>query len=109
MHMLTHTLRLCQQVFGIRRGRVHIRISLQMGEYSLAVLRKLIYSLIYSANYAVAALGAFHELSGTSASAPTVAAILTAVNDARLAIGKKPIGFINPTVCVHLSTAIQIT
>ncbi|CAL1709472.1 unnamed protein product [Somion occarium] len=35
---------------------------------------------------------------GTSASSPVVGAILTAVNDARLAIGKTPIGFINPTI-----------
>ncbi|KAG5646730.1 hypothetical protein DXG03_002412 [Asterophora parasitica] len=36
--------------------------------------------------------------SGTSGGVPTVAAIITLVNDARLAAGKKPVGFINPTV-----------
>ncbi|KAG6916154.1 hypothetical protein DXG01_008206 [Tephrocybe rancida] len=34
--------------------------------------------------------------SGTSGSVPTVASIITLVNDARLAAGKKPVGFINP-------------
>ncbi|KAI0349002.1 subtilisin-like protein, partial [Trametes cingulata] len=35
---------------------------------------------------------------GTSASAPTFASILSAVNDARLALGKKPVGWINPAI-----------
>lgn len=52
------------------------------------------------ANYAVAVDGVFERVFGTSASTPVMAAILHAVNDARLAIGKKPIGFINPTVCI---------
>ncbi|KAG6810219.1 hypothetical protein H0H92_012845 [Tricholoma furcatifolium] len=34
--------------------------------------------------------------SGTSGAVPTVASIITLVNDARLAAGKKPVGFINP-------------
>jgi tripeptidyl-peptidase-1 len=42
--------------------------------------------------------GEFWGVFGTSASAPVVGAILTLVNDARLSAGKKPIGFINPTV-----------
>ncbi|KAI0833697.1 subtilisin-like protein [Trametes gibbosa] len=50
------------------------------------------------ANYAVAVQGEFFLVYGTSASSPVTAAILSAVNDARLAIGKKPIGFINPTI-----------
>ncbi len=36
-----------------------------------------------------------------------MAAILHAVNDARLAIGKKPIGFINPTVCASIYVVIH--
>ncbi|KAF9557637.1 subtilisin-like protein [Agrocybe pediades] len=36
--------------------------------------------------------------SGTSGATPTVAAIITLVNDARLAAGKKPVGFINPSI-----------
>ena len=52
----------------------------------------------HSANYVVPVQGEFYLVFGTSASSPVMAAILSAVNDARLAIGKKPIGFINPTV-----------
>ncbi|KAI8972408.1 subtilisin-like protein [Trametes punicea] len=49
-------------------------------------------------NYSVAINGVFNLVSGTSASAPTFASILSAVNDARLAIGKKPVGWINPAI-----------
>ncbi|KAI0342432.1 subtilisin-like protein [Trametopsis cervina] len=42
--------------------------------------------------------GEFVIVSGTSAASPIVATLLSAVNDARLAIGKKPIGFINPVI-----------
>jgi len=35
---------------------------------------------------------------GTSMSAPLVAAIFTRINEERLAVGKKPIGFANPTL-----------
>lgn len=55
----------------------------------------------YRANYVVAVDGVFERVFGTSASSPVTASILSAVNDARLAIGKKPIGFINPTVSVN--------
>ncbi|KAH9902589.1 subtilisin-like protein [Cubamyces lactineus] len=50
------------------------------------------------ANYVVAVNGEFELVYGTSASSPVTASILSAVNDARLAIGKNPIGFINPTI-----------
>lgn len=46
----------------------------------------------------MAIAGEFQLVYGTSASSPVVAAMLSAVNDARLAAGKAPIGFINPTV-----------
>ncbi|KAF8155864.1 subtilisin-like protein [Crassisporium funariophilum] len=36
--------------------------------------------------------------SGTSGAVPTVASIITLVNDARISAGKKPVGFINPTI-----------
>ena len=49
-------------------------------------------------NYSVAINGEFRLVSGTSASAPTFASILSAINDARLAIGKKPVGWVNPAV-----------
>lgn len=51
-----------------------------------------------SAWYAVVLNGTARHLFGTSASSPVVAGFLSSINDARLAIGKKPIGFINPTV-----------
>lgn len=50
------------------------------------------------ANYVVAVDGQFELVFGTSASSPVMGAILTAINDARLALGKGPIGFINPTI-----------
>ncbi|KAJ7723404.1 subtilisin-like protein [Mycena metata] len=50
------------------------------------------------ANYVIAIDGQFGLVFGTSASAPVVGSMLTMINDARLAIGKKPIGFINPTI-----------
>ncbi|KAF9243180.1 peptidase S8/S53 domain-containing protein [Melanogaster broomeanus] len=42
--------------------------------------------------------GSFVSVFGTSCSSPVSGAIFTMINDARLAIGKKPIGFINPTI-----------
>ena len=50
------------------------------------------------ANYVAAVDGAFIFMYGTSASSPVVGAILTMVNDVRIARGKSPIGFINPAV-----------
>lgn len=46
----------------------------------------------------IAANGIFQLVYGTSASTPVVGAILTMVNDARIAKGKPTIGFINPIV-----------
>ena len=42
--------------------------------------------------------GKFQLAWGTSCSAPVAGAIFTMINDARLALGKGPIGFINPAV-----------
>ncbi|KDR80277.1 hypothetical protein GALMADRAFT_153925 [Galerina marginata CBS 339.88] len=42
--------------------------------------------------------GAISIDSGTSGAIPTVASIITLVNDARISAGKKPVGFINPTI-----------
>jgi tripeptidyl-peptidase-1 len=48
--------------------------------------------------------GAPTLIGGTSASAPTVAAILNRINEERIAVGKKTIGFVNPTlVCYFFS------
>ncbi|KAF8835711.1 subtilisin-like protein [Paxillus ammoniavirescens] len=49
-------------------------------------------------NYVIAVDGTFQRVSGTSASTPVVGAILTMINDARLANDKSTIGFINPTI-----------
>ncbi|KAG9312226.1 peptidase S8/S53 domain-containing protein [Chiua virens] len=50
------------------------------------------------ANYVIAVDGNFTLVYGTSASSPVVGAMLTMVNDARIALGKGPIGFINPVI-----------
>lgn len=50
------------------------------------------------ANYAVNVVGVFSPISGTSASAPVLGAMITMINDARLAAGKKTVGFINPVI-----------
>ncbi|TDL20636.1 subtilisin-like protein [Rickenella mellea] len=50
------------------------------------------------ANYVVAIDGGFFLVFGTSASAPTTGSIITLINDARLTIGKGPVGFINPAI-----------
>ncbi|KAG6827607.1 hypothetical protein H0H92_011146 [Tricholoma furcatifolium] len=42
--------------------------------------------------------GEFGLVYGTSASTPVVASMITMVNDARIAAGKGPLGFINPTI-----------
>ncbi|KAJ7752583.1 subtilisin-like protein, partial [Mycena metata] len=50
------------------------------------------------ANYIIAVDGEFGLVFGTSASAPTTASIFTMINDARIAVGKGPVGFINPAI-----------
>ncbi|KAF9553992.1 hypothetical protein CPC08DRAFT_208677 [Agrocybe pediades] len=50
------------------------------------------------ANFAVAVGGRFSRIYGTSAAAPVIGAILTMINDARITIGKSPVGFINPVI-----------
>ncbi|KAJ7785214.1 peptidase S8/S53 domain-containing protein [Mycena maculata] len=49
-------------------------------------------------NFIAVEEGVFSPNSGTSGAAPTAAAIIALVNDARLAAGKNPVGFINPTI-----------
>lgn len=48
------------------------------------------------ANYIIGIDGEFGLVFGTSASAPVFASMITLINDARLAIGKGSLGFINP-------------
>jgi tripeptidyl-peptidase-1 len=72
-----------------------------MGMTSSSNLVAFINLTLTSANYVVAVDGGFNLVYGTSASSPVVGAILTMINDARIAKGKAPIGFINPAVCLH--------
>ncbi|KZP19252.1 subtilisin-like protein [Athelia psychrophila] len=48
--------------------------------------------------YDTALDGILQPLFGTSAATPVVASMIVLVNDARLAAGKKPIGFLNPII-----------
>ena len=52
-------------------------------------------------NYVVFIGGAPYLVSGTSASAPVVAGMLSLINAARLALGKTSIGWINPTLYTY--------
>ncbi|KAG6841099.1 hypothetical protein C0991_001906 [Blastosporella zonata] len=52
--------------------------------------------------------GSISVSSGTSGSVPTVASIITLVNDARLAAGKKPVGFINPTCAGNVTEGSKL-
>ncbi|KAF8847009.1 subtilisin-like protein [Acephala macrosclerotiorum] len=54
------------------------------------------------AKYVVALSGGYkYHLHGTSASVPTFGAVITLINEARLNIGKGPVGFIAPTLYAH--------
>lgn len=46
---------------------------------------------------------------GTSASAPIFAAIITRINDERIAVGKKPVGFVNPVLYANPDVLHDIT
>lgn len=46
---------------------------------------------------------------GTSASAPIFAGIVTLLNEARIAAGKGPVGFLNPTMYAHPEAFNDIT
>ncbi|KAF8309184.1 subtilisin-like protein [Clavulina sp. PMI_390] len=50
------------------------------------------------ANYVVPIGGTWYRVFGTSASSPVVGAIVTLLNDARIALGKTPLGFLNPAL-----------
>lgn len=49
-----------------------------------------------SCRFQVIVGGEVESVGGTSASSPTFAAIVTLLNDARIASGKSPLGFLNP-------------
>ena len=61
------------------------------------------------ANYVVAVDGIFSLVFGTSASSPTVGSILTLINEARFAVGKGSIGFVNPTLYANPGALNDIT
>ncbi|KDO27933.1 hypothetical protein SPRG_07208 [Saprolegnia parasitica CBS 223.65] len=50
----------------------------------------------FGSNFKVVIRGSTSLISGTSASAPVFAGILTLINDLRLNAGKPPLGFVNP-------------
>jgi len=56
------------------------------------------------AAYQVVVGGKLNTLYGTSASAPAVAGMITLINAARLAVGKPPVGFVNPALYAAAST-----
>jgi tripeptidyl-peptidase I len=55
-------------------------------------------SQVANANPGDSLKGDFIQAFGTFAAAPVVASILSIINNARIMVGKKPIGFINPTI-----------
>lgn len=61
------------------------------------------------ANFVTAIDASFRLVYGTSASTPVVASIFTLINQARLAIGKGPVGFVNPTLYANPAALNDIT
>ncbi len=61
------------------------------------------------ANYVVVVDGKFSLVYGTSASAPVFGAIITLINEARLDLGKGPVGFLNPALYSHPYVLNDIT
>lgn len=61
------------------------------------------------ANYITAIDGKWAKVFGTSASSPTLGSILTLINEARYAIGKSSIGFVNPVAYAHPEVFNDIT
>ena len=51
-----------------------------------------------SVDYVIAYDGAFYLVSGTSASSPTVAGMISLINYARISAGKESLGFLNPSL-----------
>ncbi|RFU34731.1 hypothetical protein B7463_g1646, partial [Scytalidium lignicola] len=52
-------------------------------------------------NFSVSINGTFFSIGGTSASSPVFGAVVTLLNEARLQVGKGPIGFLNPVLYQH--------
>lgn len=60
-------------------------------------------------NLATVYLGKIYGVGGTSASAPTVAALINLLNEYRLEAGKGPIGFLNPAFYAHPEIFFDVT
>lgn len=60
-------------------------------------------------NVAIVANGTDQVWYGTSAAAPLVAAMITSINAQRIAAGKGPVGFLNPTLYANPSAFNDIT
>ena len=58
-------------------------------------------------NYEVVVGGKTYQVSGTSASAPVVAGMVSLVNAARLDAGKSALGFLNPTIYANGDTFVN--
>ncbi|KAJ5336035.1 hypothetical protein MYU51_020039 [Penicillium brevicompactum] len=53
--------------------------------------------------------GTYGTIGGTSASAPAFAAMLTRINEERLAVGKSTVGFVNPVLYAHPEAFFDVT
>jgi len=62
-----------------------------------------------SQNFYTITNGVESVLDGTSTSAPVVGSIITLINNERISAGKKPVGFINPTLYANPSAFNDIT
>ncbi|KAI1266121.1 peptidase S8/S53 domain-containing protein [Xylariaceae sp. FL1019] len=60
-------------------------------------------------NFVIASGGELLSIGGTSASAPLWGSVITLINEERLAVGKKPVGFIHPTLYSHPEVFNDIT
>ncbi|KAJ0109613.1 hypothetical protein J7T55_014175 [Diaporthe amygdali] len=60
-------------------------------------------------DYVVRAQGSWGRVGGTSLSAPIWAAVLTRVNEERIAAGKSTLGFVNPTLYAHPEVFTDVT
>lgn len=58
-------------------------------------------------NYEVVVGGATYEVSGTSASSPVIAGMVSLVNAARIKAGKSALGFLNPSIYAYGTTFVN--
>jgi tripeptidyl-peptidase I len=61
------------------------------------------------ANYVIAVDGTLSLVYGTSASSPVFGSVVTMINNERLAAGKGPVGFLNPTLYANPAALNDIT